>query len=123
MYAAKIDWNDMIKDGHYETIDLISEDGTIASKLNDVQLDVVIGTDVVYWKTQIEPLIKTLQVLSDKHPGLKIYICYIERHVSTHNALKQCLAEHNFSLTEFGQDVTKGINPDSYMYCIELKSD
>ena len=60
MYAAKIDWNDMIKDGHYETIDLISEDGTIASKLNDVQLDVVIGTDVVYWKTQIEPLIKTL---------------------------------------------------------------
>ena len=60
MYAAKIDWNDIIKDGHYETIDLISEDGTIASKLNDVQLDVVIGTDVVYWKTQIEPLIKTL---------------------------------------------------------------
>ena len=51
MFASKIDWNDMSQDGHYQTIELVTEDGTVAGKLCDMPLDVVIGTDVVYWRT------------------------------------------------------------------------
>ena len=119
MFASKIDWNDMLKENHYQSIELVAEDGTVAGKLCDMGLDVVIGTDVVYWKTQIEPLMDTLDVLYRENANLKIYICYIERHTSTHRELKEALANHNFTVTEFGQDVTKPINPDSYMYRIE----
>ena len=51
MFATKIDWNDMLKEGHYQSLDLNAEDGTVSGKLMDMPLDVVIGTDVVYWKT------------------------------------------------------------------------
>ena len=50
MFAAKIDWNDMGQEGKYQTIDLVSEEGTVAGKISDTTLDVVIGTDVVYWR-------------------------------------------------------------------------
>ena len=96
----------------------MTEDGTIAGKLSDVPLEVVIGTDVVYWRQQIEPLLETLDVLNRENPGIKIYICYIERHTSTHKEFKEGLARRNFLLQEFGQDVTKPLNPDSYMYMI-----
>ena len=102
MFASKIDWNDMSQDGHYQTIELVTEDGTVAGKLCDMPLDIVIGTDVVYWRTQIEPLIDTLEVLHRENPGLKIYICYVERHVNTHTELKEAMARRNFVLTEFG---------------------
>ena len=88
MFAAKIDWNDMTKENHYQQIELVAEDGTVAGQLCDMQLDVVIGTDVVYWRQQIEPLIDTLEVLAKNNPGVKIYICYIERHINTHNEFK-----------------------------------
>ena len=82
----------------------------MAGKLAEVKLDAVIGTDVVYWRDQIEPLIDTLDVLSNENPSLKIYICYIERHVNTHTELKAGLAARNFIIAEFGQEVTKPIN-------------
>ena len=86
MYAAKIDWNDMTQPGAYNNIQMVAEYGTVAGTLPDLApLDCVIGTDVVYWKTQIDPLIDTLEVLHQANPDLKIYICYIERHTSTHN--------------------------------------
>ena len=45
-----------------------------------------------------------------ENAGLKIYICYIERHVNTHTEFKEGLARRNFVLQEFGQDVTKQLN-------------
>jgi len=118
MFAAKVDWNDVQKDNYYTNIELIAEDGTVAGKLSDQQLDVVIGTDVVYWPTQVEPLMNTLDMFVAQNTGLPIYICYIERHVNTHNLLKQSLTDHNFTFSEFGQEITKTINADSYMYKI-----
>ena len=50
MFASKIDWNEMTEEGKYQTIDLITGDGTVAGKLCDMPLDIVIGTDVVYWR-------------------------------------------------------------------------
>ena len=118
MYVSKLDWNDMVKDGHYQTIDMVSGEGTVAGKLCDNKLDVVIGTDVIYWRTQIEPLIDTLEVLCRENPGLKIYICYIERHTNTHKELKEVVARKGFTMTEFGQEITKPINQQSYMYLL-----
>lgn len=118
MYACKIDWNEMREEGRYGSVELLAEDGTVAGTLGDQQLDAVIGTDVIYWRDQIEPLINTLGVISNKNPGIKIYICYVERHTNTHNELKAVLARHNFTLTEFGQETTKPINEHSYMYLI-----
>ena len=50
MFAAKIDWNEMSEEGKYQTIELVTEDGTVAGKISDMTLEVVIGTDVVYWR-------------------------------------------------------------------------
>ena len=51
MFAAKIDWNEITLENHYQTIELVAEDGTVAGKLSEMPLEVVIGTDVVYWPT------------------------------------------------------------------------
>ena len=67
MYYTKIDWMEMEKEGHYQTLDLIDEDDTIAGKLCERQINVIIGTDVVYWRSSIDPLVKTVDVLFNAH--------------------------------------------------------
>lgn len=37
-----------------------------------------------------------------ENPGLKIYICYIERHKITHREFKEGIARRGFTMTEFG---------------------
>ena len=122
MYAAKIDWYDINKDQYYEKIELVAEDGTVAGRMGNKTLDVVIGTDVIYWRHTIDPLIDTLEALFAHNQELKIYICYIERHLITHNELKEKLSARGFVLTEFGQEITKPINEHSYMYEISKPS-
>ena len=63
MYCAKIDWYEILKDGYFDQIELVDEEGNVAGRLRDKNLDVVIGTDVIYWRHTIEPLIDTLEVL------------------------------------------------------------
>ena len=63
MYCAKIDWYEILKEGYFDQIELVDEEGNVAGRLRDKNLDVVIGTDVIYWRHTIEPLIDTLEVL------------------------------------------------------------
>ena len=81
----------------------------------------MIGTDVIYWRHTIDPLIDTLEALFSHSAELKIYICYIERHTVTHDELKEKLNARNYVLTEFGQEITKPINEHSYMYEISRR--
>ena len=45
----------------------MDDDNNIVGKLSDQKLDVIIGTDVVYWRSFIAPLVKTLDVLFNAH--------------------------------------------------------
>jgi hypothetical protein len=56
-------------------------------RLKDHHFDIIIGTDIVYWPTIIEPLVKTLVALFDINPSIQFYLCYIERHGNTHKGL------------------------------------
>lgn len=119
MFASKIDWCEILKENYFEQIELISGDGTVAGYLADRNLDVVIGTDVVYWSSMIDPLINTLEKLCGHNTNLKIVICYIERqNLLSHSVLREKLSTRGFLLTELGQDVSKPINEHSYIYQI-----
>ena len=76
---------------------LIDGDSCVAGKLGDQKIDVVVGTDVIYWRNSIVPLIDTFDVLVEhNHPELEFYICYIERHKNTHEELRKKLKERGF---------------------------
>lgn len=107
MTYAKVDWTEL---------DFSEKAGD--KPLSETEFDVLIGTDVVYWPKMIIPLVETLTAFFDKNPGLVFYICYIERHSNTHKSLLKALAEANFKVAETGQEISKPINADSYIYKI-----
>ena len=74
----------------------------MAGKLVDHKLDLIIGTDVVYWRSQIEPLLNTLDELNEKNGNIPCYICYIERHKNTHTEFLEGLATHGYTVVEVG---------------------
>ena len=82
------------------------------------EIDVIIGTDVVFWPMIIKPLVKTLNLLFAKNPNLVFYICYIERHTNTHNQLKEELLANQFQFTELSQEFTKPLCKDAFIYKI-----
>ena len=67
MYYTKIDWMEMEKEGYYQQLDLIDEDENVAGKVCERNLNVIIGTDVVYWRSSIAPLVKTIDVFFNAH--------------------------------------------------------
>ena len=108
---------------------MIDDDGNVAGKLCDQKIDIIIGTDIVYWRDSIAPLVKTLDVLFSAHnQNLELIICYIERHHITHVELKAALEAANFVIEEIGQELTSVINKDdssssqpSFIYRITRK--
>ena len=76
----------------------------------------MIGTDVVYWRSFIVPLIDTLDAFFHSNPKLVFFICYIERHKITHIELLEELAKRHYEVTEIGQEVTKTLNKFSFIY-------
>lgn len=107
MTYAKLDWTE---------IDFTEKAGD--QPLSECRYDVLIGTDVCYWPKMIIPLVETLTAFFDLNPGLVFYICYIERHSNTHKALLKALDEARFKVEETGQEISKPINVDSYIYKI-----
>lgn len=87
----------------------------------------VVGTDVIYWRNSIEPLIDTFDALVEHNQQkgeqqsnnrLIFYICYIERHKNTHEELRKKLGERGYQIAQIGQEITKDLNENSYMYSI-----
>ena len=98
---------------------LIDGDSCVAGKLGDQKIDVVVGTDVIYWRNSIVPLIDTFDALVEhNHPELEFYICYIERHKNTHEELRKKLKERGYKITQIGKEITQELNENSYMYSI-----
>lgn len=77
-------------------------DGCPKGLIKDFKPDVLIGTDVVYWRSFIIPLVDTLDALFDLNPALVFYICYIERHKITHIELLAELEKRNYQVAEIG---------------------
>jgi len=65
MFSAKLDWCKIQEDPSFiDTIEVVDKEGFVADKLGDrvKHIDVLIGTDVVYWPNSIKPLVATLNV-------------------------------------------------------------
>lgn len=90
--------------------------------LCDFKADVLIGTDVVYWRSFVRPLCDALDALFNANPGLVFYICYIERHKITHIELLEELKTRGYSVSELGEEVTKPINKASFIYLIKKQN-
>jgi hypothetical protein len=82
---------------------------------------VLIGTDVVYWRSFIVPFCETLDKFFNRKPNLIFYICYIERHKITHIELLEQFEKRSYSVNEIGQSVTKGMHKLSFIYEIKRK--
>jgi hypothetical protein len=66
----------------------------------------------------IKPLVNTLSALFDLNADLKFYLCYIERHSNTHKELLEALSLGNFTVVEVGQQQTKAVTKDAYIYLV-----
>lgn len=114
LFCSKLDWSTVKQE--YSAAFLSDENGEGGSLLQDWQPDVLIGTDVVYWRSFIVPLIDTLDAFFANNPKLVFYICYIERHRITHIELLEELAKRGYKVKEIGQEVTKGLSKLSFIY-------
>ena len=59
MYATRLDW--CAEDNLNEPV--VDKDGLADGTMLTKELDVIIGTDVVYWPQMIKPLVNTLTKL------------------------------------------------------------
>ena len=117
LYAAQLDWDKMTEEGFYQKLEYTNKEKLVEGKFSDLQFDMVIGSDVVYWPQSIEPLCTVLDTLFTKQkPGLVFYICYIERIKSVHRNLLSSLQNRNFSVLEIAKNVTKPIYEHAYIY-------
>ena len=121
MIAAQLDWEKMDQPGFFETLDYTNAEQQVEGKFTELQFDIAIGSDVIYWPVSIIPLCNTLQKLFENNPDIIVYICYIERAKQTHRQLKQRWTEYGFNFAEFAQDITKPIATDSFLYRLEKK--
>lgn len=62
MYATRLDWcaEDNLN------VQVVDKDGIADGTMLTRELDVIIGTDVVYWPQMIKPLVNTLTKLFKK---------------------------------------------------------
>ena len=92
MLVTRLDWcaEDNLN------VPLIDKNGDESGSMQSHKIDVIIGTDVVFWPMIIKPLVKTLCDLFAKNANLVFYICYIERHTNTHDQLKEELLANKF---------------------------
>ena len=103
MLSAKLDWTRVNEEKYFENIQLVDGDSTVRGSLtSDFKPDVLIGTDVVYWRNFIVPLVDTLEKFFETNPILVFFICYIERHKITHIELLDELNKRQFKVEEIG---------------------
>ena len=116
LYSVKLDWNDAPKEGYYDTLTLATTQNQDSLMMKDIKLDYVIGSDIVYWPTSINPLLNVLNILFERNPGLIFYICYIERVVNVHKALLKGFSDNGFTVEEIGMETSKPIDAYSFIY-------
>lgn len=147
LLCTKLDWVKSSEPDYYSTLPIHAIDysnlrGELmeVSKLGDMEFDVVIGSDIVYWTSSITPLMNVLTVSSLLSDSIQIlfsrnssslkafYFCYIERAVLTHKLLREGLFSAGieefggFNVEEVGSDFAKSIDKDAYIYKVTKKS-
>jgi hypothetical protein len=81
---------------YYDDLPVLKHDGTqmvYYSKLPEVQFDYIIGSDIVYWTSSIQPLMDVVTLIFQRNRATvkAFYFCYIERAVVTHDLLKEAM--------------------------------
>eukprot|EP00347_Sterkiella_histriomuscorum_P018612 403344856 len=114
--AAKLDWCKCHEDGYFEQCELVNEDDMVKKRLSQCQFDFIIGSDIVYWTNSIKPLMNVLKILFERNQGLVFYICYIERVKNVHKELLVQFKEYEFIVEEIGEELTKPIDVNSFIY-------
>lgn len=74
-------------------------------KLKDVNIDVIIGSDLIWQSSMVPGLIDTLNVLFDTNENAVFYHCYAERSLDLHLQLLKSYRENHFIVEYVGQQV------------------
>mmetsp|Transcript_29107 Transcript_29107/g.21650 ORF Transcript_29107/g.21650 Transcript_29107/m.21650 type:complete len:91 (-) Transcript_29107:74-346(-) len=90
----------MEEEGYLEGLDVVASSQKI--KFNEVEFEIIIGSDIVYWYNSVVPLVKCLNILFKANPYLKFYICYIERAKNVHEHLLSELNSNQYRVKEVG---------------------
>ena len=62
LLSAKLDWMKAAEPGYCESLPVLTETGSQHCTFGDLKLEVVIGSDIVYWTSSIQPLMNVLTV-------------------------------------------------------------
>lgn len=62
LLAVKLDWCEINKESHYDSLDLKNSAEESIKKLSEINFDYIIGSDIVYWPTSINPLMNMINV-------------------------------------------------------------
>ena len=117
--CAKLDWTQVSEPGYFEGVEVCDSDQTSMGSLEAFRAEVLIGTDVVYWRSFIVPFCNTLDRFFALNPSLVFYICYIERHKITHIELLAELEKRSYTVVEIGQSISKKMHKLSFIYEIK----
>ena len=63
LFASQLDWERMEENNFYENLDYTNANQCIEGKLKNLNFDIVIGSDVIYWPKSIKPLCRVLNKL------------------------------------------------------------
>ena len=77
----------MEENNFYENLDYTNSNQCVEGKLKNLNFDIVIGSDVIYWPKSIKPLCRVLSKLFSQNKQLIVYICYVERIKAVHKSL------------------------------------
>ena len=62
LLSAKLDWLKAAEPGYCDTLPVLTETGEEFSRFGEISLDYIIGSDIVYWPSSIQPLMTVLTV-------------------------------------------------------------
>ena len=90
------------------------------SFLKDNEIDLIIGSDIVYWPSSIDPLVQVLSFLfkcyDKSEKRLELYFCYIERATQTHKLLLEALKNAGFIVESIDEDLAKSVDQSGFIY-------
>ena len=121
---AMIDWNQIEKEGYYENIKLVEpEDMSVQSApFHELQIDYVIGSDLIWQFSMIPGLINTLNKLFTSNKNILFIHSYAERFPDLHLELLREYKKNGFVMEEvYGYGGTRIIdNHDSEKSHLQL---
>ena len=92
-----LDWYFACDDTYLSNLEVLDKEmGKVSTfKQELLSLDIMIGSDLLYFDESIAPLFKMISKFFEINASLHFYMCMMRRDQNTHNELLRCIDLHS----------------------------